>query len=225
MTPDSIAAGPRSVWVLQGLLGSVTRIDPSIDAVTKTIENVSHRSLAGGGGVLTVGGGAVWAAFSNATVAKIVGNRVVRRDTAGRDPAGAAFGAGALWVANHEENDVYRFDPVTFGSGHLGAPISVGGGPSGVAVGGGYVWVADTNANSVSRIDPGSGSSTSFPVGAQPRGVAYGAGSIWVANSGDGTVSRIDSASGKVTATIHTANSPTGLAVGDGLVWVTVDSR
>jgi len=224
-TPDSVAVGTNGVWVLHGLLGSLTRIDPGVDDVTKRIEGVSRRSLAGGGGAVTIGGGAIWAAFSNATVAKVVGNRVVARDVAGRTPAGAAFGEGALWIANRTANNVYRFNPVTFGSGRQGPPISVGSGPRGVAVGGGYVWVADTDADAVSRIEPGSGSSTSFPVGSQPTGIAFGAGSVWVANSGSGTVTRLDPASGETEATVHVGNSPSGVAVGAGLVWVTVDAK
>jgi YVTN family beta-propeller protein len=224
-TPDSLAVGPGAVWVLHGFVGSLTRIDPDVNQVSSTI-TVTRHSLAGAGGAVAVGGGAVWAAYSSADVAKIDpdSNRRVAKDFAGRSPAGAAFEAGSLWIANHGENTVDRFDPRSFGRGPV-AVIKVGRGPTGIAVGGGFVWVTNTDDDSVSRIDPLTKSVMRIPVGRSPRGVAYGAGAVWVADGGDGTVKRIDPRSGKVQATIHVGNGPSGIAVGEGLVWVSVDAR
>jgi YVTN family beta-propeller protein len=224
-TPDSVAVGPGAVWVLHGFLGQLTRIDPDVNVISRTISATGH-SLAGAGGAVTVGGGAVWAVFSSATVAKIDpdSNRRVALDVAGRSPAGAAFGAGSLWVSNHAQNTVYRFDPRSFGRGAK-AVFNVGRGPSGIAVGDGYVWVANTDDDSVSRIDPSTRRVQGLPVGDAPSAVAYGAGAVWVADSGDGTVTRLDPRNGKVKATIHVGNSPSGIAVAEGLVWVSVDAR
>jgi YVTN family beta-propeller protein len=223
-TPDSLAVGPGAVWVLHGFVGSLTRIDPDVNRVSRTI-TVTRHSLAGAGGAVAVGGGAVWAVYSSADVAKIdpESNRRVAADYAGRSPDGAAFGGGSLWVANREENTVDRFDPRSFGHGPA-VVIKVGHGPSGVAVGGGFVWVTNTDDNSVSRINPLTQSVTRIPVGRSPRGVVYGAGAVWVADAGDGTVKRIDPRSGQVKATIHVGNSPSGIAVAEGLVWVSVDA-
>lgn len=43
-------------------------------------------------------------------------------------------------------------------------------------------------------------------------------------NGLDGTVSRIDPATNEVVATIEVGHRPLGVAVGNGLVWVTVRS-
>jgi YVTN family beta-propeller protein len=224
-TPDALAVGPGAVWVLHGFVGSLTRIDPDVNRVSRRI-TVTRHSLAGAGGAVAVGGGAVWAVYSSADVAKVdpESNRRVAADYAGRSPDGAAFGGGSLWIANREENTVDRFDTHSFGRGPA-VVIKVGHGPSGVAVGGGFVWVANTDDDSISRIDPLTQSVRRIPVGRSPRGVAYGAGAVWVADGGDGTVKRIDPRSGKVKATIHVGNSPSGIAVGEGLVWVSVDAR
>jgi YVTN family beta-propeller protein len=45
-----------------------------------------------------------------------------------------------------------------------------------------------------------------------------------VANSGDGTVSRIDVVKREVVETIHFGNAPSGIAVGSGAVWVSVQA-
>ena len=60
----------------------------------------------------------------------------------------------------------------------------------------------------------------------QPTGVAYLPRWNWVcvANSGDGTVSRIDPAAYGVAAKIEVGGRPSGVAVGSGGVWVTVQA-
>ena len=47
---------------------------------------------------------------------------------------------------------------------------------------------------------------------------------MWVANAGDGTVSRIDPETSEVVTTIDVGQAPAGIAVGHGLVWVTVQA-
>src|SRR5438105_2084054 len=59
----------------------------------------------------------------------------------------------------------------------------------------------------------------SFPVGHAPVYVAEGAGAVWTTNL-DGTVSRVELSTGKVAATIAVDPQPSGIAYGDGSVWV-----
>ena len=49
-----------------------------------------------------------------------------------------------------------------------------------------------------------------------------GHGSVWVASYDAGTVIRIDPRSGDIVKTIQVGGHPSGIAVGDGRVWVTV---
>jgi class 3 adenylate cyclase/streptogramin lyase len=234
LTPDAVAAVPGAVWVFNGVSGTLLRIDPDVGTVAQKIHATGSLSPAGGGGGVAVGGGAVWAVSSSSTLVRIdssTGHTV--RDFAGRNPQGLAFGAGALWVANRSENDVYRFDPNRFGRPAAVTPrcgrraagrcsIAVGRGPSGITVGAGYVWVADSDDDAVTRIDPRTNETTSVDVGRAPVAVAYGDGAIWVANADGHSVSRIDAGSLKV-KTIHVGHNPAGVAFGERLVWVTVD--
>jgi serine/threonine-protein kinase len=78
-------------------------------------------------------------------------------------------------------------------------------------------------ANSLARI---AGDAPVFsetvPVGVDPTGVAVGEdGDLWVINQGDSTVSRIDPESGEVTSTKSTLGIPSGVAAGEGAVWIT----
>jgi streptogramin lyase/predicted Ser/Thr protein kinase len=78
-------------------------------------------------------------------------------------------------------------------------------------------------ANSLARIGGDASAFTEVvPIGLDPTGVAIGDdGDPWVINQGDSTVSRIDPESGEVTSTKSTLGIPTGVAVGEGAVWIT----
>lgn len=97
----------------------------------------------------------------------------------------------------------------------VGGAVLIAGGGGGEATG--------PPANSVARIEAGSTAfAESIPVGEDPAGVAVGEdGGVWVINQGDSTVSRIDPAGGEVSSTKSTLGIPTGVAVGDGAVWIT----
>ena len=88
---------------------------------------------------------------------------------------------------------------------------------------GGVADVVVPSANSVGRID----SETSAfddeePVGRDPTGIAISEdGNIWVINQGDSTVNRIDPETGEVTPAKSTLGIPTGVAAGEGAVWIT----
>jgi len=220
-TPTGLAVGPGGVWVAHGLLGTLSRVDPQFNQVTKTI-NVAARSSDGN---VTAGGGYVWAVYGESTLAKInpAAIRVVGRGFAGSGPAGIAFGHGAVWVANSGEATVDQFNPGTFDEGAVDTR-SVGPNPRGIAFGEGAVWVANRADDTVTRIDPDSRATRAIEVGDAPSAIAVGAGAVWVANTGDGTITRIDPTTLDVAKTIHTGNAPSGIAYGDGSVWVTVQA-
>jgi len=222
-TATDVAFGYGSVWTANGILGSVSRIDPAVNAVSTTTQDVSSRSTDGS---IAVGEGAVWYASAIGTVteldrssAKIAGTGI-----AGVSPSDVAAGEGFVWVTNAGASSVSEMNPRTLGD--VRPPINVGSRPQSVTVGGGAVWVANEGSDNVFRIDPGSASvePISLGAGAGPTAIAYGADSVWVANSGNGTVSRIDPQTNEVVKTVEVDNRPSAIAVGDGYVWVTVQS-
>ena len=227
-TPTGIAAGLGAVWVAHWR-GTVERIAPRYERPSDTIRALGPSAVLrpitpfSARATVTVGSGAVWAAYFNSTVVRIDPRDDKPRASgyAGAQPSGIAVSNDAVWVANFGANTVSRLDPNNL-KPETSAPITVGKGPSAIAVGGGAVWVADRFSDLVSRIDPFTNTTTTVRVGRRPDALAYGFGSVWVANGGSGTVTRIDPRTSSVVRTIKVGNSPSGIAVGEHRVWVTV---
>ena len=216
-TPTGLTTGAGAVWIANGLLGTVSRFDPTVNSVVETIE-VSIRGTVGS---VAFDKGEVWAAFIEVGHIDPSTNDVVAKGVAGVQPSAIAIGEGSVWVANAGENNVSRINPRT--ASEVSDP-SVGQRPQGVAVGAGAVWVTNQAEDTVTRIDAASLSTRTIDVGDEPTGIAFGAGAVWVANARDGTVSRIDPETGGVVKKIRVGGAPTGITVGNGVAWVTVQA-
>jgi YVTN family beta-propeller protein len=151
--------------------------------------------------------------------------RVVADVPVGGRPVAIAVGAGAVWVANADDQTIVRIDPksrtVVKTIGGLGSNVSD------VAVGFGAVWVAGGNDGTLTRIDPSlnaPGEQVDLGKDARlvPQGVflvATGGGSVWVTRGN--TLVRVDPDDSQVTKIIA-ARRPQGLTVGAGSVWLTL---
>jgi YVTN family beta-propeller protein len=220
-TPTGLVVHDGYVWVVHGRSGQLSRIDSQFPQQKRTIR-VADRNVTSQNGGVTAGAGTVWVVYGDSTIARI--QRDLRKMTAfgGGAPAAVVVGSGSLWVANSESDTVDRFSLDTFTEGSPIDVIPVGTRPTAMTFGEGFVWVADTDADAVTRIDPRRPHTTrNIPVENSPVAIAFGAGAVWVANAGSGTVSRIDPATSKVKS-IDIGNAPWGIAVHDGLVWVSV---
>jgi YVTN family beta-propeller protein len=97
--PDAlggIAAGEGGVWTVDSFQGTLWRIDPQREVVTRTID-VGRAPLG-----VAVGAGSVWVAnSSDGTVSRIdpTTNEVVETIEVGDTPRGVAVGEGFVWVA------------------------------------------------------------------------------------------------------------------------------
>jgi YVTN family beta-propeller protein len=134
--PTSLAVGDHAVWVSDGLEGTVSRIDLSSSAVTKTIP------LSPGLTGIAVGAGGVWVTNTlDGTVTRIdpTTGRATNTIDVGQGPRGVAAGAGAVWVANSRAGTVSRIDPRL---GQVVATIHVGQSPEDVSVVRGSVYVS-----------------------------------------------------------------------------------
>lgn len=213
---DAIGPGADALWVADGSLGEVSRIDLSSRSV------VDRVPVGGSPGTVAVGGGYVW-------VASVPGGSIARIDPstdtltqtislAGAQASSLAYGEGGLWVADTTDDSLIELDPKTGGVLNT-VPLDLT--PTSLAVGDGGVWVADYETNTVEEIDPRSGQALArIGVGDGPSALTLGPGAVWVANTLDSTVTRIDPTKGSVAFTIRVGNSPAALALTPGGVWV-----
>lgn len=107
---DGIAAGEGGVFVIDGLSGGLTKIDPASGKVIGSVQ------LAGSPDALALGGGAVWVLDSDVgTVQEVDAETLAPGDTVrvGSDETDITFGAGAVWLADGTGNSLTRIDPVT----------------------------------------------------------------------------------------------------------------
>jgi serine/threonine-protein kinase len=135
LDPFALAAGEGAVWVLDGALRSVFRVDPATNSV------VGRLRLGFDPGGIAVGGGSVWVTNpSGGSVIRIDprSNRIVGSTRVGRDPVAVAAGFGSVWVANYQDRTVSRIDSR---DGSVLKTISVGPYPATLATGLGEVWV------------------------------------------------------------------------------------
>jgi DNA-binding SARP family transcriptional activator/streptogramin lyase len=144
----------------------------------------------------------------------------------GRDPVAIALGFRRVWVANAEDGTVTRLDPATGNADTIGAG---GGDLNDIAVGFGFVWVANGNDGTITKIDPHLDQMVGQPIPLGPRTVrpdpafyiAVDSRYVWVTRGND--LLRIDPTRDQVKGHV-TVGTPTGLATGDGSVWVTTQS-
>jgi DNA-binding beta-propeller fold protein YncE len=232
VAPWSLGVGAGSVWVTpNGADGRLVRVDARSGRIEASI---SARPLYFGS-VLAFGAGFVWTGNDDeryrrgATVSKLDPgtNRLVGRPLALGSPQSIAFGAGAVWVADHT-GWLVKIDPRTF---EVVARQRLEFGPHGVVATRDGVYVADAHGSRLLEADPGTARIrrvAGLPVG--PIYPAAGAGSIWSGSAavwGDPTtqddrVVRIDPATLAVTQTFHLGGNVSAVAFGFGSLWAAV---
>jgi YVTN family beta-propeller protein len=127
-------------------------------------------------------------------------------------PKEVAVGNGAVWVASLTDSAVVRIDPQT----HDPQPFAQG---TVLAVGKDVVWVAD--GRKLTARDPDTRRvSRRFTLRYGVSQLAVGEdGTVWAAHQGDDAVSYLDP-EGASSTLEGIADEPTGIAVGQGAVWV-----
>jgi ABC-type branched-subunit amino acid transport system substrate-binding protein/streptogramin lyase len=194
--PSNVAAGEGAVWFLDTQTGTVSRTDPETHEIT------GRTTSPGVATDLAAGGGAVW--------------------------LGTGGGAGGNWTRR-----VHRIDPQTLeitGSVRLpkyargGELADVNGGFTQIAVGAGSVWA--TGGGDVARIDPRTGRRVARVKAAASR-IAAGREGVWFVSGHEaGTVTRINTRTNRTRMPIRLGDAAlSGIAVGDGSVWVTAQQE
>jgi streptogramin lyase len=210
--PAPVVAVPNSVAV----------IDVDSNRVVDSVPvGIRPGPVAGGGGAIWVGN------LQDRTLSRIdlATRDVVANITLPATPDAVTFGAGAVWVVNGRLGMLYRVDPAineVTKAVRLG-DRSVTFANAGVDVDRGSVWAAfgDATLRQADASPPRALGIGSTDTG--PAAVVVAFDAVWVANSGDATVQRFNPLTfeeGPVDE-LGVGPIPTGLAAGEGTIWVT----
>lgn len=234
--PAAIATGEGAVWVAAGD-DSISRIDPATMSVELASVSVGDpRGIAAGEGAIWVSSG------SDDTVTRIdpeslaqVGEPIA----VGADPGDVAVGDGRVWVVNTKDGTVSR---INAGDGLVETTTDVGEvGAFALTMGEDAVWVAATDDRlnreiNLIALDPADGAVRGNPVplpdAAIPVRLAAGEGAVWATLVGGSPPPDFDPLPSQVTylpdgsetlgaPPLDVGKRPSGIAVGEGAVWVT----
>ena len=204
----AVTAGNGVVWVENGDLLQVTRIDATTNQVAGHIE-FEHAIYD-----VTMTDNAVWVVTQEGQIhqfsptASTIGQTI---DVPG-EPNAIAGGSATVWASDLIFGRVLRISAggvqlIDLGVVSLEAP--------GIAVGLGSVWVATGENGTVIRIDANTDQQlATIDLGGWVEDVAVGAGAVWAVLPEDALVVRIDPATNQVTAHIRVAGFPSAVAVG-----------
>jgi YVTN family beta-propeller protein len=228
--PQGIAVGEGAVWVANRLSNTVSRIDPATNEAVATI------SVGNAPKAIAVGQGSVWAMSATGcpvapilTISRVdpATNRFVKALAVGGCAlVDGAVGEGSFWAVT-DTGELTRFDLDTNAvvkTVHLNKDLA------GITLGERAVWVASSGfPGTVFRIDPVTYEVlATIPAGSngdrnESIGIVTDSGVVWVTDKNNGAVSRIAVAGNDVQPPIDVGKDITGIAVGLGAVWVTVD--
>jgi virginiamycin B lyase len=230
--PTSIRYLDGSVWVRNNPDGTVSRIDPTTNAVVATIK------VGDGEGDIADGDGSIWVASSEpATVSRIdpVTNTVVATiPTGGQGTWGLTSTPGAIWAANHrhsttEKPTVVRIDTATnrvVWTGRVGiASFDGTGGPFLMTAAFGSVWTQVSNNSEIDRIDPRDNSITrisSYPCDGVPAAVGD---AVWFSANCLHALQRVDPATNTIVAKLSYPGNAAlvgPIAVDGSFLWATM---
>jgi YVTN family beta-propeller protein len=152
--------------------------------------------------------------------------RIVAALPVGNMPGPITFGSGSLWVGNLGDQTISRIDPI---AARALRTIALSHAPTSLAASAGEIWTAepvpDSSTVAVTRIDPqfDDVAATRRLATVVPGGSAVVAArgrAVWVAPSA-GLLTRLDAATGQTQLQLDPNSDPTGVAIGDGGLWVT----
>jgi YVTN family beta-propeller protein len=220
-SPVDVLVSQEAVWVANAGQGTVSRVDPATNAVTKTIR-VGRNPVR-----LVAGFGSIWVSNqTEQTISRIdanTGQPLATIPLPSLDPDQLAVGAGSVWT--NDNGVLVRIDPAT------NQPVVISPDweleAAGLTVAGGRVWLSGSNYQGVQpivRVDPATNrKADTIPTEAEGA-LATGGGSVWQAGITTQTIYRLNPKSGRTLAAIPIGVVAKYLTATDGSLWVGSDS-
>ena len=220
--PDWLAISDNAVWVSNGPLKAVQRINADTNTFSRKV-NLPAEPCSG----LIFAFGTLWVPLcgDQPALARVTpaANKIIATLPFGPadDEGGITASEDSVWLASDKNGTLLRIDP---GTNSIRQKISVPPGSANPFYAEGLVWITGNQTSVLTPIDATTGEVLpSIDVGPNPRFLTAGAGSIWTLNQGDGTVTRVDMRTRKVVATIaaHIPGHGGEITFGAGSVWAT----
>jgi len=213
-SPGAATAAYGAVWVTNDGTGTLARIDPRTNRVTRRVR------LKPGVFSVTHGFGALWVVnYKRNTLTRVDPSTSRTRSVrVGAVPDGLLAAYGRVWVSAWEAGRLVEVDPRSL---KVVRRTKIGARPSGLRAAAGAVWVGfGRSATAVARVDPRTHRVERVPVGARaPAVFSVGTRDLWI-KAGDNVLVRLDPSTRKVRARLSFGGT---LAVGalapDGTIW------
>jgi streptogramin lyase len=213
--PGGAVSAFGAVWVTNDRSGTLVRIDPRENTVTRRIR------LQPGVFSVAAGFGRLWAInYERGSLQRIdPASGRVRTVRVGAAPDDVLAAFGRVWVTAWDAGTLVEVEPRSL---RVVRRIRVGRKPSGLRAAAGAVWVGfGGSATAIARVVPRTGVIERVPVGSQtPALFVAGTRDLWI-KAGDHELVRVDPATGRVLARRSFGRT---LAVGalaqDGTLWV-----
>ena len=174
-SPGGATAAFGAVWVANDRSGTLARIDPATNRVTRRLR------LRPGLFSVTHGFGAVWVVnYETGTLARVdPRSGRVRSVRVGGVPFDVVAAFGRVWVTAWEAGRLVEVDPSTL---RVVRRTAIGPRPTGLQVAGGGLWVGfGRSATAIARFEPKSRKVERVPVGVRaPSWFVAGASGLWI---------------------------------------------
>ena len=214
-SPGGATVAFGAVWVANDRAGTIARIDPATNRVTRRVR------LRSGVFSLTHGFGALWVVNYDRSSLTRVDPRTGRARSVrvGAVPFDVLAAYGRIWVTAWEAGTLVEVDPRSLKLIHR---TRVGPRPTGLRAAAGAVWLGfGRSATHVARVDPRTRSVKIVEVGVRsPSWFVAGTRDLWV-QAADNVLVRLDPDSSEVQGKLSFgATLAQGALAADGTLWV-----
>ena len=212
--PAALAATHGAVWVANDRAGTLVRVDPQTNRVTRRIR------LRPGLISLTRGFRALWVInYGTGSLTRVDPSTFRTRSVrVGGVPFDVLAAHGRVWVTAWEAGRLVEIDPRSL---RVVRRTRIGPRPTGLHAAAGAVWVGfGRSATAVARVDPRTRRLVRVPVGVRsPTWFVAGTRELWVV-AGDHVFVRLDPKTRKVRAKVSVSGTVGQGVVGpDGTIW------
>jgi streptogramin lyase len=209
-SPGGATAAFGAVWVANDRSGTLARIDPATNKVTRRVR------LKPGLFSITHGFGALWVVnYDTGTLTRV--DRRIRSIRIGGTPFDVVAAFGRVWITAWESGKLVEVDPSPL---RVVRRIAIGPRPTGLHGAGGVLWVGfGRSATGIARFDPKSRKVERVEVGVRaPSWFVTGASGLWIQAS-DNVLVHVEN--GRVVDKLTLGSTlAQGALAPDGTLWI-----